>query len=146
MCRAGPLITIPQYEYTGGTYGEDFEAREDCPPSLPPSTPAPTAAEPEASPTQPPESTTAPSLAPTPSPVAAPTVAPVSTPAPASDEGDYLGCFLDVKGFRTMEGGYTDYENMTNQVRSVHETCDSGVGVRSRGEDSRHTFQRSERT
>lgn len=101
-----------KYEYTGGDYKDDYDAREDCPPSPALPTLSPTSA-PEPTPT-PFESTPSPTLAP--------------SPAPVSDPEEYLGCFADMRGARTMGRGYTDNENMTNEVSLVRKTEEELVG------------------
>lgn len=114
---------LHQYKYSGGTFGSDYDPRAPCSDST---TPAPTSdtgnktASPSASPTTPAPSafptTPAPSASPT---TPAPTPSPTPSPVAPADPGTYLGCFLDVKGERTMGFGYKDTEGMTNEVRRV---------------------------
>lgn len=85
-----------QYQFTGGRYKDDYAAREACDDAPSPVPPSPTTAPTKASTT--------------PNPV------PVATPAPTGPNAVYLGCFKDQKGARTMSGGYTDKENLTNEV------------------------------
>lgn len=96
----------PQYEYSGGDFGDDYDPREDCD-----SNPGPTPTPPTPSPTPPTPSplTPTPSEAPTP-----------HTPSPTDDSGseepEYLGCFLSYRGNRAVNFGYRDLEDMTNEV------------------------------
>lgn len=95
-----------QYQFTGGEYKDDYDAREPCDDAPSPVTPLPTTA---------------------PNPV------PVATPAPTGPNAVYLGCFEDQKGARTMSRGYTDKENLTNEVRDssrrfiLHRACCLGT-------------------